>query len=259
MKSVAVITPTTGKIPNLQRSLNAVKYQDYTGPVKHYVVGDHLNDDKSQEVKELCKATNAVFTNYLEPINTKYEPARIGALRNYGVHCSSEDFIAHLDDDNSFESNHISSLVELLENNPEYDIAHSWRKMVKSDGTDCKLQRYPWVVHNNEIRAKEIFNLLVAEGIFEAGSPIIKDRIISEDDDLNHIDSSEWLMRCSVFKSVKFQEHYTPRQMIYQYTDDYTFCKKAIEQGIRFICSEKVTLHYFLGGFHSGAFHLLEL
>lgn len=256
-KSVAVLTPTLGKISNLERSLTSVRNQDYKGTIRHYIIGDHLEKHLEEEVKRFCESKNAVFINCTLPVHTSYEPSRISIVRNFGVAHSSEDYIAHLDDDNSFDTNHISSLVELLNKNSECGIAHSWRRMLKADGTGCKLRRYPWVIHENEKRAKEVFELLERAGIFEKDSPIIKDRIIPNND-LNHIDSSEWMMRREVFEKVQFQEHFTAREMIYQNTEDYTFCRAAVEQGIQFICSEKVTLSYYLGGFHSGDTHILE-
>ncbi|MEQ9207269.1 MAG: glycosyltransferase family A protein [Phycisphaerales bacterium] len=255
---IAVITPTTGRREQVERCIHSVSLQDYSGTVHQLVIGDHLDSDTAREVDTMCSRSGAEFRNDLRPLNTGYAPARTGRLRNLGVRLSTAPLIAHLDDDNTLEPQHLSSLAHLLKD-PAVDIAHSWRRMLQPDGRPVHLQRYPWVIAHRDEIAKEVFDSLVAQGIFERGGAVIRDRVPDADGDLYHIDSSEWMMRRSVFDAVSFLENATPRQMIYQYTEDYLFCRDAVRAGLIFACSEKITLNYYLGGYWScGETTLLE-
>ena len=248
---IAVISPSVGRLHQLERSLVSVAEQDYTGPVRHVVVGDHLDSVARRAVEELCGRFGARFHNDLRPLNTAYPPARAGRLRNLGVRLTDEPWIAHLDEDNVFDHDHLSSLAHLLARQ-EVDIAFSWRRMLTADGRPLQLRRYPWVIPHREAVAKEVFDLLAAEGFFEHGSPIIRDRLPDSGGDLYHVDSSEWMMKRYVFDSVLFLERATPREMIYQYSEDFLFCRDAFLHGFSFACSERVTLSYSLGGYGAG-------
>jgi glycosyltransferase involved in cell wall biosynthesis len=252
MESVAVITPTIGRLPQLQRCLASVAVQQYPGDIEHIVVGDHLEAAAATATDQLCRQYGAQFVNDTRPIETRYQPVRTGRLRNLGVDLSQTPLVAHLDDDNTFEPEHVSSLAALLQTHPESDIAYSWRCMLDQEGREAPLHSYPWVLNHRPEIAREVFLMLAAEGFFAEGSAVIRDRIPDAHGDLCHIDSSEWLMRRRVFDRVRFRERVTPREMIYQFSEDYLFCREAWEQGIRFECSERVTLNYYLGGY-SGA------
>ena len=253
MDAIAVITPTTGRPEKLARSLASVAGQSHAGPVEHWVIGDHLSADLVRPCETLCARYGARFVNDERPIETRYQPVRIGRLRNLGIALSTALLVAHLDDDNAFDAEHLSSLAALLAADPALDIAYSWRRMLDESGRPLALDRYPWVLGHRPEIAKEVFARLAAEGIFEHGSPVIRDRIPDAHGDLHHIDSSEWMMRRRVFESVRFRESMTPREIIYQFTDDYLFCREAWEAGMRFGCSERVTMNYYLGGYTSGS------
>ncbi len=255
---IVVITPTVGRIEQIERCIASVKAQDTTFSIRHIVVGDHLDDKKSRDVNVLCEKLGVQFINDERPRQTSYGPARASMTRNFGIAVSRESYIAHLDEDNTFEPNHLSSLGNLLDRNPDVDIAHSWRRVLGENGKPCQLHRYPWVIFHNEVLAREVFEWLSKEGIFEDGSEIIRDRMDNISPDLCHIDSSELMMRREIFSKVLFQEEYTAREMIYQYTEDFLFCRAAQEARLVFACSEQATLNYYLGGYSSSPQKILE-
>jgi hypothetical protein len=249
--AVAVVTPTVGRMAELERCLRSVAGQDYAGPVRHVVVGDHLDAETAEAACALCRRFLARFHNDLRPLDTAYPPARAGRVRNLGTRLDDAPWVAHLDEDNAFDPDHLSSLAALLAR-PDVDIAYGWRRMLKTDGEPLRLRRYPWVIAHREAVAKEVFDLLVAEGMFEVGGCVIRDRVPDAHGDLFHVDSSEWMMKRHVFDAVSFLERATPREMIYQYSEDYLFCRDAARHGFRFACSERVTLSYYLGGYGCG-------
>lgn len=255
---IAVITPTTGRFEVLRRCIASVKAQDTAYPVRHVIIGDSLGDTQRRTALALCEELRVTFINDERPRKTVYGPARASMARNLGIDATTERYVAHLDDDNTIDPGHLSSLAEFLDRDDDIDVAHSFRRMLGERGEPCRLQRYPWVIYGRPGVAREVFDRLVEAGLFAYGSEIIRDRMDGVPPDLCHVDSSELMMRRRVFDRVRFQETYTAREMIYQYSEDYLFCRAAQEAGLRFGCTEKVTLNYYLGGYGSGPLAVLE-
>lgn len=255
---ISVITPTTGRLDLLARCIRSVRAQDIAPEVSHLVVGDGLPPETGRAAAELCRQLGAVFLDDDRPRSTGYGPARASMARNLGWERSTTPYVAHLDEDNTLEPDHLSSLVGLLDGDPAIGIAHSWRRILDEDGRPCRLRRYPWVIYQRDALAHEVFQRLVEEGVCAEGSEVIRDRMDSISPDLCHVDSSELAMRRELLPVVRFQERYSAREMIYQYTEDFLFCRAAQAAGIGFACSGRVTLNYYLGGYHSGPAGLLE-
>lgn len=254
---ISVVTPTVGRLNELERCLVSVSKQDTTEPIEHIVVGDNVKQELFNEIVVLCEKYNAFPHNYStakDLPSTSYEPVRTGRVRNFGISVAKGEFIGHLDEDNSFEHNHLSSLVKILKKSPQIDIAYSWRNTLDKSGNKLVLKAYPWVISGREKLANEVFELLVQEGLFIEGKSIICDKIPTSHGDLFHIDSSEWVMNKNVFEIVKFRESATPREMIYQFSEDYMFCKEAFEKGITFKSSQKATLNYYFCGYSSSIY-----
>ncbi|MCL1127227.1 glycosyltransferase family A protein [Shewanella surugensis] len=259
-KQITVITPTTGNIHELENCIESVQAQTVVADVEHLIVGDHLDEHKT---KKLCDAVSVYgdavrFINFDDLPEATYIPERIALVRNFGIRNSHSDFVAHLDDDNTFDPEHLTSLLNILDNNMDIDIAFSWRRVLKQDGTACCLQRYPWVISNDEVLSLEVFEDMEKRGIFKKGSSIIRDPEPGNDELLYHIDSSEWMVRRAVYEIVRYVENITPREKIYGNTDDYLFCRNAYQAGYKFKCSQQVTLNYYLTGYSSGDEELLE-
>jgi glycosyltransferase involved in cell wall biosynthesis len=122
-KSVVVITPTVGE-PELLDAVKSVADQSYRN-IKHLVVvdgPDYWADINKHELNDYGVSLT------LSPENT-------GGSGFYGhrifaayPHLVNSDYIAFLDADNWYESDHIASLVETLENGM-LDFAYSFRKI----------------------------------------------------------------------------------------------------------------------------------
>ena len=259
MHDVVVITPTLGRSTRMKECIESVLAQDFTGTVCHYLVGDHLSPPHCSELGELCESYGPAvrFLNYEEQPIANYVPERCARVRNHGIAQTDSKYVAQIDDDNTFDPPHLVSLVAILEAEPDVGIAFSWRRVLREDGSPCRLRRYPWVITEQTTLAKEVFRAMEAMGIFKEGSCIIRDPEPGKDDDLFHVDSSEWVIRRNVFERVQYAAHVSARDKIYGNMDDYLFCRDAYRAGVRFKCSRQVTLNYYLGGHAAG--HSLSL
>jgi glycosyltransferase involved in cell wall biosynthesis len=125
MVSVGIVTPTTGS-PELQRCIQSVQNQTYEN-IKHYLFLDG---------KDVCPETPP----HKYPIKKISLEENVGADGWYGhrvyAACSflvNVDIIMYLDQDNWLKSNHVETLVNLIESK-NLDWAYSLRKIYDKEG-----------------------------------------------------------------------------------------------------------------------------
>ena len=148
MKKALVITPTTGASVLKDAVLSVIK-QDYEN-VEHLVVIDGEN---------FIENTNYTLASFKhDKLKLTSVPYNTGANGFYGhrimaafSHLVTHDYVLFLDQDNWFESNHVSSLVKEIEEF-KFDWAYSLRNIYnKNKNFICKdncesLGRWPvWV------------------------------------------------------------------------------------------------------------------
>lgn len=82
-------------------------------------------DYKNKELIILNDQKNIVYNIYqsnIEIINTNYRFNSLGEKREYSKKLARGEYVMFWDDDDIYYSNHISSLVDLLDNNNNFDI-----------------------------------------------------------------------------------------------------------------------------------------
>ena len=246
MKLVSVITPSSNRTDLLLRAVNSVKNQDYPN-IEHIIVGD--NHPTLSTLREQIRGSNlmARVVNLNTPAEIIYHPLRASIARNHGISIAKGDYIAHLDDDNQIEPDHISSLVSTVEREGA-DAAHCWRKLLTADGSLFIIKTYPWAI--NPYLADYVFGEFIKAGICNPMTNEFRDQMVTpQGDPILHIDSSEWLIRREVHERIKFPVQYTLRQMIQHQTEDFLLATAFYQNGIKVVCSEKATLLYYLGGY----------
>jgi glycosyltransferase involved in cell wall biosynthesis len=138
---ISVITPTTGS-PLLKDAVEGILKQDYPD-IEYYIVIDG---------KEREAATYAVLDQITLPKTNVHtitlpHPTGLDGFNGHRIFGASAylargDFIAFLDEDNWHDSNHFSSLVNLITTH-NLDWAYSLRRIVDHDGNflindDCE-------------------------------------------------------------------------------------------------------------------------
>lgn len=131
MKSVVVITPTTGA-PELVDCVRSVLDQDYSN-VEHLIVVDGVEHEKAVREALWRLEPDAPVKVLVLPWNTgqdKWYGGRVMAAASYLV---NHDYVMFLDQDNMIAPNHVTSLVRVIETGG-YDWAYSLRKIYSKDG-----------------------------------------------------------------------------------------------------------------------------
>ena len=154
--SVVVLTPTTGAA-SLRRAIQSVNNQTYKGQIRHLVVCD--GPEYMQKTVDIIDSTSINNPN----ITLICLPENVGGNGFYGhrvyaafPHLVSEDFVFFLDQDASYEPNHVESMVSTILDG-RYDWAYSLRNIVDDNGTflcrdNCEsLGKWPAYVGNEDV------------------------------------------------------------------------------------------------------------
>jgi glycosyltransferase involved in cell wall biosynthesis len=137
MKSVVIITPTTGD-NKLEQCISSVDRQTYTNLV-HLVVADGPQFVSNTQ-KIVLGAPKVKFLPLVENTGANgYYGHRIFAAAG---HLVNQDYIIYLDQDNWFDDNHVETMLKIIgENN--LDWCYSLRKVYDKEGNyllndDCE-------------------------------------------------------------------------------------------------------------------------
>jgi glycosyltransferase involved in cell wall biosynthesis len=129
MKSVSVVIPTFKNRGGLVNSIESVLSQNYKGRLEVIVVDDN---DPSSLYRRSTKALMSTFKNDPRVKYICHESNKNGAAaRNTGIHNSSGEYIAFLDDDDVFLKDKITRQVDYLENNPNVDAVYCYARRGK--------------------------------------------------------------------------------------------------------------------------------
>lgn len=131
MSKVTVITATVGN-PRLRDNLASVSAQDHED-VEHlvFVDGPERYEDVEYEIEKAGELRSLNLVKLPYPVGTDgWNGHRMYAA---GPFLANGDFVMFLDDDNTIEPNHVSSLLKIIKDN-KLDWAYSFRNIVDKNG-----------------------------------------------------------------------------------------------------------------------------
>lgn len=242
---VSVITPTYNRVDILLQAIKCVQKQSYR-PIEHIIIGDHCPQLEDRK-EELLKMNPKLLVINLGADKTRsYGPERIARVRNAGINVAHGTLLAHLDDDNLWEHNHVESLVNTLRQNPKSAVALSQRLLLL-DGTEPYVYPcHPWSPSIEE--GKKVWDAYSRMGVYKLGSPIMADRIsFLEERDIT-ADTNEMLVRREVHQVFPFLERFPETFREADLGEDDVFCMQLYEAGMRMAASGLPTLRFRLGG-----------
>ena len=257
-KTISVITLNKDRTDTLVRCVESVMNQDYEGEIEHVIVGDQSESliDLSSQLSKINP--KIVIRNFVEPfppeVNPIFSVSKIGFLRNFGVSVSKGAYITQLGDDDFGDSDHISSLVETIESEPDIGVAFCWRRMVDQDGVPVVIDSYPWAPNARHITSREdlaefIFSQLVKQGVRCPGSPVIKDAVLGPNgEEIFTVDTNCVLVKREVHDKIPWKVEYSWREICGDYSDDHRFVESCYRAGIKIKGTEAITLNYSMGG-----------
>ncbi len=252
---MCVVTPTKNRPDRLIRAMESVAAQ--TGvTTRHIVIGDdcpYLAD--AHHAERLRRRFPTATIRNVQPGDLpgvsiqelQYVSARLAHLRNLGIRMADAPYVAHLDDDNVFHPAHLSSLVDLLRDDPSAQVAHSWRRLLTEDGAELVPDGAdPW--QGEPSKRAHSYERLRALGVFESGSCVMRDTL-RPSGQIRGIDTNEFLVRTALHLRIPFPTQFTPRQQELGFTEDLVFSQELARQDVLVLCSRRATVDYYMGGY----------
>lgn len=248
-EEITVILITNGLRPSISQALTSISAQDYPGKVKILIVKDESNSDQgtllqySQQfanVKEIAITANDLFEN--SPVM-----ARVARLRNLALEFVDSPLVCFLDDDNFWESYHLSSLWQVM---TEYKVpaVHSWRRLINQDGTAWQGDCFPWLPPGNLER--ERYKVCLEHGLISKGSSIVQDSVSLPlgSQDFGMVDMGAWLLDTTLIRKLRFATSYSEEDIAQMCTEDDKLLWRLREFGVGIASTNQPTLIYQLGG-----------
>ena len=234
----------------------SVRSQDL-GNIEHIVLGDDCPVLASPDVRASMEADfpMARVGNLPSPTPVlTYRPARTARIRNIGIASSRGEFIAHLDDDNSYEPDHLATLIATLRDNPAAVAAHSWRLLFDPGGRPYVPDGLnPWIP--DSAASARNYAELTDSGVFSRGSNVMRDNISGrKGQDFFLMDTSELLVRASFHRTYLFRTQYTAAQMAEGMCEDRAWCMDVAQAGHKIVRSGQATLRYTMGGYSNKSY-----
>jgi glycosyltransferase involved in cell wall biosynthesis len=255
---VTIITPTFNRPELLFQAVESVTKQTYRS-IEHIIVGDNCPMLETIEVKEKLFRLNPALrlTNLKpgEPIT--YGPARIARVRNAGIDLTNGDFIAHLDDDNTFDADHVEGLLEAFNNCPEAVMTFSYRKLL-IEGIEPYLYSYhPWSPDLET--ARKVYEVYSRMGIYQTNSHLMRDRISFHEERDCTLDTNEMMIKREFHQIFKFKTDFSEAMKEQELGEDDVFCEEVYRQGYRVAASGRFSLNFRVGGrFTQSLLHIVE-
>ncbi|MPL99924.1 UDP-4-amino-4-deoxy-L-arabinose--oxoglutarate aminotransferase [bioreactor metagenome] len=249
-EGVSVIVLTKNRKEKLVEAINSVLMQDFKGSIEILLIGDNCNYldciDRLKLPKNIkIKKNNIILDRYFDE---KPTVCRVATLRNISINLVSQNFICFLDDDNQWEENHISSLIDSM-NQHNCKATFSWRKLFLENGKPFIPKSWPWI--GSDISQDVLSDIYLNLGVLDENSNILKDcfEAIYQNRDYATIDMGAWLFRKEIFDIIKFRTNYSEEEINSVVTEDDVLLKDLKKLNFIVHPSQKATLKYYLGGY----------
>jgi hypothetical protein len=267
MHAITVVTLTRRRCELLRRSIVSVRSQNYSGPIDHLVIIDDC-DETLEGLRDIESSSHRRLIPHLVrrpwrgipggPEGLEVVYPHIARLFNLGVRMADSRWIAFLDDDNEYEVNHLSSLVDRLVRD-DCAAVHSYRKILNADGSPYLEHRFPWARKPEE--AEQIYESLCSRGVWVRNSNILKDRagpkgltqfqnstILAPWSPVFMVDMSVWLLERGLLLKYPVPETFSAEELRNNTAPDDKLLELLLENGVRIVATGLPTLRYYLGG-----------
>lgn len=249
LPSITVIILTHGRPERLAAALESVARQDYGNPLRVLVFGDnapYVGEITRSFAGRLLIEGLTVIGWDPPPSQSKFE--RVALFRNMAMRLVETSLVCFLDDDNAWEPHHATSLVEAMRASSA-PAAHSWRRLVREDGSEWIPDYFPWLSPGPESRA--LFETYLQHGVFNGEDSVVRDvfSLRVGESDIGMVDLGEWMFDRTLLNILGFDSIFTPTDLAGRVGEDDKLRRRLRTLGIPVACSSKPTLLYRLGGF----------
>ena len=191
---VSVVVPTKDRPELLRDALQSIRALERDGVFFEIIVGDN---GTAPETPQIAEAFNAVYL----------QTSRSGsaATRNIAMRAATAEYIAFLDDDDLWTSNHIHEHLKLLEANPEVDMVVG--QIINTD-PKRRLTYGPWPTRLPE--GGQLIRFMLSGYFPQIGATVVRARVRERvgffNEDLIGGQDWDWQLRVARRHGVGFVE-----------------------------------------------------
>lgn len=138
MNSFSVVLPTYNASKTIRQVLDSITEQSYS-PSELIIVDDFSTDDTIEIIRNFISDYQGnININFIQ----HYKNFGVSKTRNDGIKQSSKNYIAFIDDDDTWETNKLEIINEILKKNPQIKfIGHTYTYPGKQDKYSKSLKR----------------------------------------------------------------------------------------------------------------------
>lgn len=242
---ITVITVTHNRFDLLQKAVASVSEQRIDLPIEHLIIGDECPALENAEAQLVQCFSGIRVVNTRRAGSVATVSMRLAALRNRALAMVETEYVAYLDDDNTYKPDHLASLLQIIEHQ-DCHAAHSYRVIIEPDGTLFQGDYFPWV--KEPMQSQSFLETMIGFGVLARDSSVMRDTIALPGGWSGTVDTSEWLIRTEVNRQYPWCENVSPEDEAIGITEDGAWLRQLVAAGLRIGCSEQATLLYRLGG-----------
>jgi glycosyltransferase involved in cell wall biosynthesis len=191
-KTVSVVVPTNDRPTLLREALKSIRALEHDGLSFEIIVGDN---GKSKDTRKITEAFNAVYLH--TPINGA------AAGRNIALRAATGEYVAFLDDDDLWTSNHIRGHLKLLASNPQLEMVFG--QIINTDSQRQPIYG-PWPSRLPE--GRELLKLMLSGYFPQIGATVVRTRVRETigffDENLISSEDWDWQLRIARSRGVGF-------------------------------------------------------
>ncbi len=247
---ISVIILTKNRKAKLLKAISSVSKQDFKNAIEILLIGDNCDYLESIELPKLSKNITVKRHNIIldKSIDKNLIVHRVATIRNFAIKLASQNCISFLDDDNLWETNHLSSLMDTLQTH-QCKASYSWRKLFLNNGKPWIPTTWPWI--GSDVPQKKLLHIYEKLEMLDLKTNILKDKFeaVYNNRDYATIDMGAWLFKKELFDVVSFKTDYTKEEVNCLVTEDDQLLLDLKKLNFTVHPSKKSTLKYYLGGF----------
>lgn len=261
---ITVITLTRGRRHLLERAIASVTAQDHRGHIEHLVVVDDDPETLVLLESRTSHARRRLVPHFVaRPWEEKAADAddrawqypRCARLLNYGVRRARTPWVAFLDDDNTYEPEHLR-LLAACSGVTGAPAVHAARQVFWPDGRPFLDACFPSAVEDGE----RIYEILCRRGVLEPGTNILMDRvdarqenfvnstIMGDDAPVFLVDQNVWLIKRELLLRHPIPEKFSAADIAANTCPDDKMLETLVRNGVEIVGNGQPTVRYFLGG-----------
>lgn len=240
---VTVLTVTRGRPSLLQRAIDSVDRQSHANLIHIILIDDCIDTYFALEKNERLPQHIHYFLRGRR-IDERSGPVHLAELRNLMIRMTNTKWLCFLDDDNEYEADHISKLLECAHNH-RVSAVHSWTQLFAFDNGPYLEESWPWCRDKEQGKIK--YRKMTGKGAIKAGSNILREGVDNFPD--RCVDTSAWLLDRSILSDNTMSSDFSFQEWVDNKAEDDKLMGYLLQKKEPVVCNENASLKYYLGGY----------